>query len=76
MPSSILAMKHALLLALIVAPACASATAAPGAPPTPPAPAAVAAAPEAPSAPSAAAPVVEPRASGKPEIRYYEISDA
>jgi hypothetical protein len=35
--------------------------------------------PEAPPAPAPqanAAPAPQPRASGKPEIRYYEISDA
>lgn len=62
--------KHRLsILPLLLGASCAGPAPAPQAPAAPGSPAAPAA-PEAPAAPAAA------RASGKPEIRYYEIADA
>ncbi len=66
-----------LCLALLLAASCSGPRAKePGAPAAPATPAAVAApaAPVAPAAPTA--PVAAAPKSGRPEIRYYEISDA
>jgi hypothetical protein len=65
-----------LCLALLLTASCAGPrTKEPGAPAAPATPAAVAA-PAAPVAPSAPAPVAAAPKSGRPEIRYYEISEA
>lgn len=66
-------MKSHLLCALLLAAGCTSSPMAPSAPPPLPAGYGTVAA-LAPHAPPA--PVAEPRSSGKPEIRYYVISDA